>query len=174
MELLRRFVWAVVGLRARARAGRALEHALEELEIDWQVDLIWERRLPALGLVRGAERHEIRLREGQKPGEAVRTTLHEACHLAQFHKWRSLSPLRGANSPSDLARAEALAELYSRITAREIERSTPGGRLRLLPRLLRRPRRPAIEAEKGRRYQLPMSSPSSPRMVWSIPSRPRE
>ena len=112
----------------RRRAERALAHGRRDLEIDWPVEIRWRKSLPGLGRASSAVRHAVELRAPQDAREAERTVLHELYHLAQFHKWGDLHPQRrllrtGRRlNEGDLERAESLAELYARITAKELRR----------------------------------------------------
>lgn len=107
--------------RSKHIAERALQHGLADLGIDWPVEILWDKDLPYLGLVKGSNQHCIQMRPDQVPKEATLTVFHEVYHLAQLHKWGDLSPTIGENSRGDLERAESLAEIYSRITLRELK-----------------------------------------------------
>ena len=76
----------------------------------------------SLRLASSARKHSIEMRDPHEPEEAARTVLHEIYHLAQFHKWGDLDPRRRKLSLADLERADSLAELYARLTAKALRR----------------------------------------------------
>ena len=123
-QRLAKFLLAI--LRAplvRRRASEALRFGVADLEIDWPVTLRWRKDLPGLGQVSSAVKDEIVIRPRQEPREAMRTVFHELYHLAQFHKWGDLRPQRRKIDAGDLERAESLAEIYARVTAKSVERA---------------------------------------------------
>jgi len=101
----------------------ALEFGLADLEIGWPVALRWRKDLDGLGQVSSAVKYQIEIRTRQVPGEAMRTVFHELYHLAQFHKWGDLHPRKRKIGPGDLERAESLAEIYARVTAKSYQRA---------------------------------------------------
>jgi hypothetical protein len=109
--------------RTRRRAMEALEFGLADLEIEWPVVLRWRKDLDGLGQVSSAVKYQIEIRTRQVPGEAMRTVFHELYHLAQFHKWGDLHPRKRKIGPGDLERAESLAEIYARVTAKSYQRA---------------------------------------------------
>jgi hypothetical protein len=118
-ESLRR---ALAAPFARRRALRALAYGKGDLGIDWPVYILWRRGLAGRGRASSRRKHAIELREPHEPREAARTVFHELYHIAQFHKWGDLDPRRRKLSSADLERADSLAELYARLTAKAMKR----------------------------------------------------
>jgi len=117
------FFAIVLARRTRRRAKEALEFGRADLGIRWPVALHWRNGLKGLGQVSSGVKYQIEIRPRQAPGEAMRTVFHELYHLAQFHKWGDLHPKKRKIGPGDLERAESLAEIYARITAKSYERA---------------------------------------------------
>ena len=110
--------------RVRRQAIQALEIGRADLEIDWPVSLRWRKDLDGLGRASSRMKYEIEIRPRQDPQEAMRTVFHELYHLAQFHKWGDLHPRKRKINAGDLERAESLAEIYARVTAKSLQRSS--------------------------------------------------